>query len=284
VTRILRVFPRRTSHTPTGPLVAVGEPGLWLPEPTDFDEIHVSVTFTWDVRRAAGLAEAWEMAYPGRSVLVGGPAVWSPCDSFVPGRYVCPGITYTSRGCPNRCPWCLVPDWEGPLWTLSDVASGNVVQDNNFLACPRGHRRKVYEMLRDQAQVRFQGGLEAGRLTAWDVERIRGLRLKAVWLACDTPEAIGPLRRAIGLLAGLGRAKLRCYVLARFDPQETPDDVEGRCREVWAAGAMPFVQMYRTHGEKRKRRWPDEWAPVMRRWSRPAATKAHMRQVGLVEH
>ena len=44
--RIIRVFCRQTSYTPTDDMAFVGPPpGLFIPE---HDEIHISCTFTWD--------------------------------------------------------------------------------------------------------------------------------------------------------------------------------------------------------------------------------------------
>lgn len=82
--RILRVFPRRTSCTPDDPMVAIGDPGLFLPEA---DEVHVSVTFTWDRAEGERLREAWAAHYA--VVRLGGPGVdgESP-ESFRPGRYL----------------------------------------------------------------------------------------------------------------------------------------------------------------------------------------------------
>lgn len=49
--RIARVFPRKTKATPDDALVFFDDPPLWdMPE---VDEVHISVTFTYDCRRAA---------------------------------------------------------------------------------------------------------------------------------------------------------------------------------------------------------------------------------------
>ena len=41
---ILRVFPRRTTATPTDECAFIGNPPMFWPEA---DEVHVSVAFTW---------------------------------------------------------------------------------------------------------------------------------------------------------------------------------------------------------------------------------------------
>ena len=56
--------------------------------------------------------------------------------------YVPSDISYgfLTRGCPNKCPWCVVPRKEGkihPYWDIDRVANGRkkvVLMDNNILA------------------------------------------------------------------------------------------------------------------------------------------------------
>ena len=53
---ILRVFPRQTPLTPTDSMVRIGEPSMF----EDFyEEIHVSVTFTWDIEESYRLMDLW---------------------------------------------------------------------------------------------------------------------------------------------------------------------------------------------------------------------------------
>lgn len=96
--------------TPRDGLAFVGDPPLLLPSA---DEVHISVSFTWDIVEANRLRRAWAQHY--KCVKVGGPAWFSSCNGFTPGLYIKDGITFTSRGCNNHCPWCLVPFSEGKL-------------------------------------------------------------------------------------------------------------------------------------------------------------------------
>lgn len=156
---------------------------------------------------------AWEAA-TDKPVKIGGPVFDDPCTGeFVPGRYIREGVTFTSRGCCNNCKFCFVPKREGKLRELKEVAPGNIIQDNNFLACGREHRARVYDMLKTQKAICFQGGLEAARLTDWDIEEMRGLRIAELWLACDSKERIKPFLKTMERLreAGFNRNKIRCY-------------------------------------------------------------------------
>src|SRR3990170_642278 len=211
---ILRVFPRRTSLTPRDPLAFVGDPPLIRPQA---DEVHISVAFTWDVEEGKRLAQSWGQYYP--MVRLGGPAI-GISDGFIAGRYVRSGLTFTSRGCDNCCPWCLVPEREGKVWQLDSIAEGWDVGDNNFLQCSLSHRAAVYSMLRRQMRAaRFSGGLQASLLTDVVADELRGLRINEIFLAADSEGALKPLAKALGRLAWLPRKKKSRYVLIGFEEE-----------------------------------------------------------------
>lgn len=266
--KIIRVFPRRTSHTPSDDMVFVGDPPLDRPEA---DEVHVSCAFTWDKLKAERLKLAWGQYYP--EVKIGGPAYDDPCNSFTPGMYLKQGITTTSRGCNNQCPWCLAWKREGKIRELP-IAPGRYVQDNNLLQCSPAHIDKVFDMLRNQSRIQLTGGLEASRITPRIADRIRGLRIKQVFLACDTDGAIKPLQKALKLLQ-LPRDKARCYVLIRYDPDETMLHALIRLLQVWEAGAKPFAQLYQP--PEKRIVYPVEWSRFIRTWQRPAGTAAFIK-------
>ena len=97
--RIIRVFPRKTKATPDDALAYFGPPD----QLAEADEVHVSVTFTYDMAFAEYLAEQWKHVAP---VKIGGVAYGNRGEEFVPGRYIKPGYIFTSRGCPRRCWFC----------------------------------------------------------------------------------------------------------------------------------------------------------------------------------
>ena len=108
--------------SPTDRNAYFAEPDLFTPE---YDEVHISVTFTWDTKRAWELARQWNHIAP---VKIGGVAInGEPKDGFKAGMYLRNGVTITSRGCPNRCPFCLVRQ---NLIEIEDFPEGNIVQDS----------------------------------------------------------------------------------------------------------------------------------------------------------
>ena len=144
--RIIRVFPRCTSFTLLDYMAFSsidknddgGDfPGMFIHE---HDEVYICCVFTWNIERAKELQTQWQ-ARTGKLVLLGGPALDSPAGNFIPDMYVKSGVTFTSRGCPNHCSFCFVPEREGGIRELP-IVQGNIIQDNNFLACSQEHRQK----------------------------------------------------------------------------------------------------------------------------------------------
>lgn len=274
---IARVFPRRTRATPddalafTGPPPADGLPGV--------GEVHISVTFTYDLDRAHQLAEAW--ARTGLSVRMGGPAFNEPGGEFIPGRYLKRGYVITSRGCPNHCWFCAVPKREGGVLRELPIAEGWNVLDDNLLACSGAHIRAVFAMLaRQKVRPLFTGGLEARLLRPWHVELLRSVRAKRMYFAYDTPDDYEPLVAAGRLLrqGGISAASHRaaCYVLIGY-PGDTVEAAEQRLADTWKAGFLPYAMLYRSSAGNTDK----TWRKIQTLWIRPVSIVAQMKTAGI---
>lgn len=270
----LRVFPRRTRATPNDALAYYGPPDLFA-QVLNVSAVHVSVTFTWDMRKAETLAKAWERVAP---VQIGGPAVCGAAGNFIPGRYLAPGYVITSRGCPNRCWFCNVWRSQGEGVRELPIVDGWKVQDDNLLACSEKHIRAVFAMLkRQKKRVEFTGGLDVARLRGWHVDLLAELRPRPViFVAYDTPNDYEPLV-ASGkqfLEAGFTRQshRLRCYVLVGYQG-DTFSQAEVRLNDAWRAGFLPFAMLYRD----KDGHTDAEWRRFQRSWCRPAATCCKLR-------
>jgi hypothetical protein len=268
---IIRVFPRLTKATPTDSYAFVGNPPMWWPE--DATEVHVSVTFTWDLPEAERIADAWTVT--GLPVKLGGPATGQAGGDFVPGMYLKPGYVITSRGCDNRCWFCYVPKREGGLRELP-ITNGWNVADDNLLACSFEHTGRVFDMLERQPRpVEFTGGLEAERLHGIHCMWLARLKPRRFYFAYDTPNDLKPLQDAGRLLQehGFKRESPRVCAYVFFnDSGATESRAEKRLRETWDAGFWPFAMLYRDDAGKRS----PEWITFQRRWANPWLVAAQL--------
>jgi len=240
--------------------------------------VFVSCTFTWDTKKAVEMGRAWAMNF--RNVHVGGPAFNDPGGEFVPGRFIKAGVTFTSRGCPKRCPWCLVPLREGNLRELINIQPGYIVQDNNLLACSRGHIERVFEMLAGQKKgIEFKGGLDIYYIQPWHVDLLKKIKIGKCGLcvACDRKEDLTRLDKAADLLADFSIEKKSCYVLVGKDG-DTKEDAQARCVAVYRKGFLPYAQLYRDEKASSAR---GEWRNFCYFWSQPRLYRKNLRYENL---
>ncbi len=268
--KIARVFPTKTSMSPIDKDAYFDIPGMFTPK---YDEVHISVTFTWDMARALYLERQWRRQ---GIVKMGGVAINKESKKpMIKGMYLKEGVTITSRGCPNDCSFCLV---NNKLIELKEFPEGNIIQDNNILACSDKHRKKVWAMLRKQRNIEFKGGLEALRVTSKIVEDLRSLSIKTLWLACDNYNALKPLSKAVEKLKKVGftHSHLYCYCIIGKDIEEE----KIRLNKIWKIGCMPFAQLYRDPFNKIN--YSQEWKQLQRLWSRPAIIRSRMKNGGRI--
>lgn len=256
-------------------MTAIGFPNLCaLPIA---DEVHISVVFSWHLNLAFEMQKAWQRHYP--RVRLGGPAIDTNPSDFTPGLYLRPGYTITSRGCPNHCPWCLVPQREGPLRTLP-IRPGYIIQDNNFLACPRDHQERVFEMLLSVGrQAEFTGGLAPHLLEPWHADMFRIVPIRKLGFAADTIAELPYLRRAREILDFLKPPKLRCFVLIAWN-SETITEAEERLAQVYREGFWPYPMLYQPPAKERLI-YPQPWRQLARTWSRPVLAWQRAKELGL---
>lgn len=270
--RLMRVFPRQTRATPTDDLVRFGPPGLF----DEADEVHISVTFTYDKDKAEHLAEQWRWVAP---VKIGGVAYGDTSLEFVPGRYLKPGYTITSRGCPRRCWFCGVPK-KWPTINYLPVYDGTNVLDDNLLACKRDHFDAVMAMLRRQklppnGRIEFSGGLEALSLQDYHVDTLASMKPRPnLFFAYDPGDAFETLESAARRMieAGFTAAshRLRTFVMMGY-PKDTLELAEKRLRQMTDIGFTPFAMLWKPETASQMKYAPGpDWKRFQKTWARPA--------------
>ena len=115
---------------------------------------------------------------------------------------------FLTRGCPNKCPWCVVPEKEGgirPYWDVERVANGRkklVLMDNNILAAGGYATEQLDKIIAKGYWVDFNQALDARLVNERYAERLA----KIHWLhyrirfGCDTEAQIKHCERAMEML------------------------------------------------------------------------------------
>lgn len=117
---------------------------------------------------------------------------------------------FLTRGCPNKCKWCIVPKKEGgiaPYMDIEEVAGNRkhvILMDNNVLASEYG-LQQIEKIISMGLRVDFNQGLDA-RLVTDDIARLlaRVKWIKRIRFGCDTPGQIAEVERAAKLIDKYG--------------------------------------------------------------------------------
>ena len=165
---------------------------------------------------------------------------------------------FLTRGCVNRCPWCVVPRKEGVLSVvgdIEDVCSTNtgfrrraVLMDNNFLAAPVDFvREQVDKMVSLKVKVDFNQGTDA-RL--YDDERAEIMSrcpvVRYLRMSCDTDAMLDHCLSAIDRLRSFGYDKeVFVYILAKNGEIDSALHRIHGLMEAYEK-AVPFVMPYRS--------------------------------------
>lgn len=141
-------------------------------------------------------------------------------DSLQPDYSIYPNIPndtaygFLTRGCPNKCGWCVVPQKEGhirPYMDVDEIAIEGrrklVLMDNNILAAGDYCKEQLNKIIERRYRVDFNQALDARLVT----EEIAALLAQVRWLdnnrirfGCDTHQQIADCEKAIQLINSHG--------------------------------------------------------------------------------
>jgi radical SAM superfamily enzyme YgiQ (UPF0313 family) len=146
----------------------------------NYDKVYMSKIFTFSpdytdsfscevVRGGTG--------YDYRSVLPDYIDDMEPDYSIYPDIDSRTAYGFITRGCPNKCQWCIVPRKEGavrPYRDVDDIAAGGrtnlILMDNNVLASDYG-LSQIEKIVERKYRVEFNQALDA-RLVTDDIARL----------------------------------------------------------------------------------------------------------------
>ena len=117
---------------------------------------------------------------------------------------------FLTRGCPNKCRWCVVPRKEGsikPYMDIDEIAIEGrrkiVLMDNNILAAGDYAVEQINKIIERGYRVDFNQALDARLVTddwASLLAKVKWLYKNRIRFGCDTHKQISDCERAIALL------------------------------------------------------------------------------------
>ncbi len=189
------------------------------------DTLYLSVVFSWDLQDAVAVSELWKSK--GHRAVIGGPA--AKLAGIQNGHVFYPVLpfhnplaTFTTRGCPNACPFCAVPQIEPYFEVYDHWDPRPVICDNNILAAGIGHFRKVVSSVKHFPHVDFNQGLDASLFTDEFAEALTELKSVKVRFSIDSLADCDTVANAVTIARRHGLKDIGIYVLIGFD--DTPAD------------------------------------------------------------
>jgi len=226
--------------------------------------LYISVVFSWDVERSVEIA-----AKHNGPVIVGGPAailnqgafegvakVQEECDVCEPVLFHNPLASFSTRGCPNKCHFCIAHRVEGEFRELTDFRPAPIMCDNNFLAASEKHQKRVVDAVKHFPLVDFYG-LDAQFFTPEAADNLGRLNLHARF-AFDSLGYESKVADAITLCKKRTSKHISIYALVGF--RETPEETLYRLRKIIEWGTIPVPMRYQPLDAKQKNEFvADGW-------------------------
>jgi len=156
-------------------------------------------------------------------------------------------LGFLTRGCPNKCSWCIVPEKEGKIKAHADIDEflrhdKVVLMDNNVLASDHGITQ-IEKLIRLKVKVDFNQGLDCRLINNSIAKLLARLKwLHPIRLACDTASQMEPIQKAVRLLRWHNARPARYFVYCLI---KEVDEAMERIKFIKGLYCEPFVQPYR---------------------------------------
>jgi hypothetical protein len=249
-------------HELLGDEVAIASGGLFLPEVWEAKKLYFSCIFTWDLPRMVERINLFKQH--GVEIEIGGPAatampLWIENQTgikphagldnrfeHIKGDFK---MSFTSRGCRNNCPWCIVPRIESEPIEYNDfnipVGENPYIGDNNLLMTSWEHQQSVVERLKNVRNLDINSGMEAALFTEETYQLYSKLHLERWRLAFDSLDVEKEIERASAILRShdVRYSNISTFVLIGF-PGTTMEENIYRLEKTRALGMTPYPQRY----------------------------------------
>lgn len=170
---------------------------------------------------------------------------------------------FLTRGCPRRCPFCIVSEKEGNVHTVADIDefwNGQkeiILMDSNITASKECERH-FDSLIKTNAWVNFEGGLDIRFLTDKGCDQLNKMKTSMIHFAWDNYEfgTYEKLKRFRPLLK-LDHRKLCVYVLTNYNTTHE-QDLE-RIYKLKELDYDPYVMVYDKPNAPRQTRLLQRW-------------------------
>lgn len=232
----------------------------WYNPLEHYDKVYAAKVFTFTPEYGYFI-NAEEVEYGGTGIYIH-KMLPEGIDSCTPDYSLYPAINrrtaygFLTRGCPNRCKWCVVPLKEGnirPYMDVDDIAVDGrnrlVLMDNNVLACDYG-LQQIEKIVCKGYHVDFNQGLDARLVTEEVAQLLACVKwIKRIRFGCDTYQQIAECERAIDLIQQHGyKGEFFLYCILNDNIQESYYRVS-----FWKKykKVLPHAQPYRSLTDRR---------------------------------
>lgn len=189
---------------------------------------------------------------------------------------------FLTRGCPNKCKWCVVPRKEGaimPYMDIDQIATPQrtkiILMDNNILAAGDYAKEQLQKIIDRGYRVDFNQALDARLVT----DEFARLLAQIKWISymirfgCDTPAQIRECEKAIELINSHGyKGKYLLYTMLN----DNFDESFRRIHHWWVKNqeliaehhksrVYPYAQPYRDPDDPT--RLVPQWQKDMAAWT-----------------
>lgn len=122
---------------------------------------------------------------------------------------------FVTRGCPNKCKWCIVPKKEGEIKPYDDVENISqgrrniILMDNNILASDYG-LSQLEKVVRNGYRIDLNQAMDARLVTDEIAQLIGNVHwINYIRFGCDTMQQVDECKRAIELIRKYNKRKTR---------------------------------------------------------------------------
>lgn len=196
-----------------------GDSVEWINFWQEYDIVYMSKVFTFSNDRQeyvnAKKIIKGGVGYNAESKLL------SEIDKLQPDYSIYPQIDnktaygFLTRGCPNKCEWCVVPKKEGNIKPYNDITeitiegrNNIILMDNNILALKDYAIEQLDKIISMNLYIDFNQGLDARLVDIHFAKRLAKIKwIKYIRFACDTKSQIKWVVNAIELLKEAGYKK-----------------------------------------------------------------------------